>query len=105
MKTAVSLFDTHHLRDGCLVDYWRAQCPQLGRCEKAMKESCTDIFDEIDCRAAVSFCQNEVSGTYENSGAYEAGESWFHLADRARTRCLGLQAATSTTFPRCVATP
>lgn len=34
-----------------------------------MHDSCIEIFDEISCRAAVGFCQDAVSGTYENSGA------------------------------------
>ncbi|TFK85892.1 peptidase S10 serine carboxypeptidase [Polyporus arcularius HHB13444] len=40
----------------------------LPRCEKAIRESCVDIFDAINCRAAVSFCEAEVSAYYESSG-------------------------------------
>ncbi|KAH9921491.1 peptidase S10 serine carboxypeptidase, partial [Epithele typhae] len=40
----------------------------LTRCEKAMQASCVEVHDEINCRAALSFCQEVVSGTYAHSG-------------------------------------
>ncbi|KAI0643713.1 peptidase S10 serine carboxypeptidase [Trametes meyenii] len=40
----------------------------LPRCQKAMKESCVDSFDAIDCRAAVSFCDSELSTGYWATG-------------------------------------
>ncbi|KAI0773779.1 peptidase S10 serine carboxypeptidase [Fomes fomentarius] len=40
----------------------------LPRCNKALQESCVDIFDEINCRAAQSFCQDQVSGVFQRSG-------------------------------------
>ncbi|KAI0751275.1 peptidase S10 serine carboxypeptidase [Daedaleopsis nitida] len=40
----------------------------LPRCQRAMQESCIDIFDEINCQAAVNFCQDQVSGAFEHSG-------------------------------------
>ncbi|KAI0829364.1 peptidase S10 serine carboxypeptidase [Trametes gibbosa] len=40
----------------------------LPRCQKAMQESCVDRFDAIDCRAAVNFCDSELSSAYEASG-------------------------------------
>lgn len=43
---------------------------QLPRCNKALQESCVTIFDEINCRAAQSFCQDQVSGVFERSGMY-----------------------------------
>ncbi|KAM5532725.1 hypothetical protein V8D89_013617 [Ganoderma adspersum] len=40
----------------------------LPRCQTAMQQNCVDIFDEIGCRAAIDFCQSEVSGAFERSG-------------------------------------
>ncbi|PPQ82160.1 hypothetical protein CVT25_015138 [Psilocybe cyanescens] len=33
----------------------------LPRCQKAMRETCIDQFDSINCRAAVNFCDSELS--------------------------------------------
>jgi len=40
----------------------------LPRCEKAMKKSCVDSFDAMDCNAAVNFCDTELSTGYWASG-------------------------------------
>ncbi|KAJ7216528.1 Alpha/Beta hydrolase protein, partial [Mycena pura] len=42
----------------------------LPRCEKAMKTSCIDRFDAIDCRAAVDFCDSTLS-----TGMWASGKS------------------------------
>ena len=34
---------------------------KLPRCQKAMRESCIDQFDSMNCRAAVNFCDSELS--------------------------------------------
>ncbi|KAF4616139.1 hypothetical protein D9613_011461 [Agrocybe pediades] len=33
----------------------------LPRCQKAIRDSCIDMFDSINCRAAVNFCESELS--------------------------------------------
>ncbi|KAG6909081.1 hypothetical protein DXG01_002062 [Tephrocybe rancida] len=38
------------------------------RCEKWLKESCTDTYDKINCRAAFEFCQGEFSAPFYDSG-------------------------------------
>ncbi|KAI0092563.1 Alpha/Beta hydrolase protein [Irpex rosettiformis] len=40
----------------------------LPRCDAAMRQSCIDRFDSIDCRAAVAFCDDELSTGYWASG-------------------------------------
>ncbi|KAI0347016.1 peptidase S10 serine carboxypeptidase [Trametopsis cervina] len=40
----------------------------LPRCNEAMRKSCVDRFDSIDCRAAVAFCDAELSTGYWASG-------------------------------------
>ncbi|KAJ7590812.1 Alpha/Beta hydrolase protein [Mycena floridula] len=40
----------------------------LPRCQKAMAKGCVDTFDMINCRAAVSFCDAELSTGMWNSG-------------------------------------
>lgn len=40
----------------------------LPRCNAAMKRHCVDSFDSIDCRAAVNFCDSELSTGYWASG-------------------------------------
>ncbi|KAI5122141.1 hypothetical protein M0805_000788 [Coniferiporia weirii] len=40
----------------------------LPRCVKAMKESCVDTFDTINCNAAVDFCDSQLSTGYWASG-------------------------------------
>ncbi|KAI0079724.1 peptidase S10, serine carboxypeptidase [Panus rudis PR-1116 ss-1] len=40
----------------------------LPRCLSAMQRNCVDHFDSIDCRAAVNFCDSELSTGYEGSG-------------------------------------
>ncbi|KAJ7507313.1 peptidase S10 serine carboxypeptidase [Mycena galericulata] len=40
----------------------------LPRCQKAMKTSCIDQFDAINCGAAVSFCESELSTGMRASG-------------------------------------
>ncbi|CAL1702100.1 unnamed protein product [Somion occarium] len=40
----------------------------LPRCLNAMQRNCVDHFDSIDCRAAVNFCDSELSTGYWASG-------------------------------------
>ncbi|THH08098.1 hypothetical protein EW146_g9106 [Bondarzewia mesenterica] len=40
----------------------------LPRCEQAMNKYCVKAFDEMSCRAAVDFCNNELSSGYWASG-------------------------------------
>ncbi|KAI0698881.1 Alpha/Beta hydrolase protein [Cytidiella melzeri] len=40
----------------------------LPRCNEAMRRACVDSFDLIDCRAAVAFCDAELSTGYWASG-------------------------------------
>ncbi|KAL5536839.1 hypothetical protein ACEPAF_662 [Sanghuangporus sanghuang] len=40
----------------------------LPRCLKRMQDSCIDTFDEIDCNAAVNFCDDELSARYHALG-------------------------------------
>ncbi|THH20268.1 hypothetical protein EW146_g1054 [Bondarzewia mesenterica] len=40
----------------------------LPRCEQAMNKYCVEAFDEMSCRAAVDFCNNELSSGYWASG-------------------------------------
>ncbi|KAF5372005.1 hypothetical protein D9615_008105 [Tricholomella constricta] len=40
----------------------------LPRCQKAMQKGCIDQFDTINCRAAVNFCDNELSSAMWASG-------------------------------------
>ncbi|KAG6829682.1 hypothetical protein H0H92_003800 [Tricholoma furcatifolium] len=40
----------------------------LPRCQKAMQKACIDQFDQINCRAAVSFCDSELSSAMWASG-------------------------------------
>ncbi|KAL6306731.1 Alpha/Beta hydrolase protein [Sparassis latifolia] len=40
----------------------------LPRCNAAMQKSCIDHFVSMDCRAAVNFCDNELSTGFWNSG-------------------------------------
>ncbi|RDB27312.1 Carboxypeptidase Y [Hypsizygus marmoreus] len=38
------------------------------RCEKRLKESCLDVYDEIDCTAASTFCANELAVPFSSTG-------------------------------------
>jgi len=38
------------------------------RCQNWLKEACVDVFDEINCRAAISTCSSELAGPLDNSG-------------------------------------
>ncbi|KAH9483101.1 Carboxypeptidase Y-like protein A [Psilocybe cubensis] len=40
----------------------------LPRCQKAMRQSCVDRFDSINCQAAVNFCDSELSTAMHASG-------------------------------------
>ncbi|KAG6873260.1 hypothetical protein C0995_001034 [Termitomyces sp. Mi166 len=40
----------------------------IPRCEKWIKESCTDIFDHINCRAAYDFCDGAFSAPFYATG-------------------------------------
>jgi hypothetical protein len=41
---------------------------QMPRCEKKLKESCIDVFDEIGCRAAQQFCDYEIASPFRELG-------------------------------------
>ena len=41
---------------------------QLPRCQAAMRRFCIDVFDEMNCRAAVGFCDSELSTPMRASG-------------------------------------
>ncbi|KAJ7288107.1 Alpha/Beta hydrolase protein [Mycena rebaudengoi] len=40
----------------------------LPRCQKWMKASCQDQFDLINCKAAVAFCEEHITGLYSSTG-------------------------------------
>jgi len=40
----------------------------LPRCQKMLIGSCVDIYDEMDCRAAIQFCESEVEAPYHAKG-------------------------------------
>ncbi|KAJ7129023.1 serine carboxypeptidase [Mycena crocata] len=40
----------------------------IPRCEKLMKKSCLDSFDEIDCAAAMDFCEGQLEGAFWETG-------------------------------------
>ena len=41
---------------------------QLPRCQKALKASCIDTFDNINCDAAGNFCSNELNDPFFATG-------------------------------------
>ena len=41
---------------------------QVPRCEKWIKAACLDVFDEINCNAAISTCSSELSGPFSQTG-------------------------------------
>ncbi|KAI0786433.1 Alpha/Beta hydrolase protein [Abortiporus biennis] len=47
----------------------------LPRCVKSMQRDCIDHFDSIDCRAAVNFCDNELS-----TGLWASGENVYDIS-------------------------
>ncbi|PPR03321.1 hypothetical protein CVT24_012597 [Panaeolus cyanescens] len=47
----------------------------LPRCQKAMQDACIDQFDAINCRAAVSFCDNELS-----TGMWATGRNVYDIS-------------------------
>ncbi|KAF5390406.1 hypothetical protein D9757_005276 [Collybiopsis confluens] len=52
----------------------------LPRCQQRMKDSCLDQFDMINCRAAVSFCDSELS-----TGMWASGRNVYDISKM----CLG----------------
>ncbi|KII89383.1 hypothetical protein PLICRDRAFT_41030 [Plicaturopsis crispa FD-325 SS-3] len=52
----------------------------LPRCEKAWRDNCIDSFDEMNCRAARTFCSTELMGPFESTG-----RSMYDI----RTECIG----------------
>ncbi|KAI0771520.1 peptidase S10 serine carboxypeptidase [Trametes elegans] len=40
----------------------------LPRCQKGLENNCVDHFDAIDCKAALDFCESELTSAYEASG-------------------------------------
>ncbi|GJJ11597.1 hypothetical protein Clacol_005832 [Clathrus columnatus] len=40
----------------------------IPRCEALLQKSCGDIYDEMDCRAAVSFCGDEFTEPFRKTG-------------------------------------
>ncbi|OBZ71968.1 Carboxypeptidase Y A [Grifola frondosa] len=62
----------------------------LPRCQEAMRQNCVDQFDAMNCRAAVNFCDSELSTGYWASGrnVYDiskmcVGDSLCYLEDAA----------------------
>ncbi|KAJ7099722.1 peptidase S10 serine carboxypeptidase [Mycena epipterygia] len=47
----------------------------LPRCQKLMQQSCIDQFDAIDCRAAVNFCDSELS-----TGMWASGRNVYDIS-------------------------
>ncbi|KIM42877.1 hypothetical protein M413DRAFT_444511 [Hebeloma cylindrosporum] len=47
----------------------------LPRCKKAMQESCIDQFDSMSCRAAVKFCDSELS-----TGMWATGKNVYDIS-------------------------
>lgn len=47
----------------------------LPRCQKAMQASCIDQFDAIDCRAAVNFCDSQLS-----TGMWASGRNVYDIS-------------------------
>lgn len=64
MKTAVSDILSFIVRSASYANL------QLPRCQKVMLASCIDQFDLINCGAAVTFCDNELS-----TGMWASGPS------------------------------
>ncbi|KAF7366503.1 Carboxypeptidase [Mycena sanguinolenta] len=52
----------------------------LPRCQKLMQAGCIDQFDAINCRAAVNFCDNELS-----SGMWASGRNVYDISNM----CIG----------------
>lgn len=65
MKQAVCLFRSHVQFPGANEVHFPVQVP---RCKKWMKEACLDVFDEINCSAALSFCSSQLSGPFSETG-------------------------------------
>ncbi|KIJ51025.1 hypothetical protein M422DRAFT_59045 [Sphaerobolus stellatus SS14] len=40
----------------------------IPRCEKMLKESCVDVYDQMGCEAAENFCSNEMEGPFMDTG-------------------------------------
>ncbi|KAF8164869.1 Alpha/Beta hydrolase protein [Crassisporium funariophilum] len=47
----------------------------LPRCQKAMREACIDQFDSMNCRAAVNFCDSELS-----TGMWASGRNVYDIS-------------------------
>lgn len=47
----------------------------LPRCEKAMQKSCIEQFDAMNCRAAVAFCDSELS-----TGMWASGRNYYDIS-------------------------
>lgn len=77
MKKAVSGLLPHRAtRKRCervLTSVHHELARQLPRCQKAMNDHCVETFDEMNCRAAVGFCDSEMSTGYWASGQYCIG--------------------------------
>lgn len=41
---------------------------QIPRCEKWVKESCLDVYDDMSCGAAMDFCTNELEVPFFTTG-------------------------------------
>jgi hypothetical protein len=52
---------------------------QLSRCQKWATSSCVDVFDGMNCEAAMSFCSAELVAPFFNTSAFYSS---------ARERCL-----------------
>ena len=43
---------------------------QLPRCEAWIKESCQDVYDDVGCKAAMSFCDAEIDAPFSSLGLF-----------------------------------
>jgi len=62
----------------------------LPRCEKMIKESCTDTFDAIGCSAANMFCSSEITQTF-----YQLGLNVYDISKK----CSEEEMSTSLCYP------
>lgn len=56
---------------------------KIPRCEALLKTSCVDLYDEMNCRAAVDFCGSEFSGPFFKTGKHHSTQRW-HDTDELR---------------------
>lgn len=87
IKTAVGKFLNH----GQSLTFRSFQLP---RCHSTIKRSCIDLFDEIDCRAALSFCDTQTGSAFWATGEQTC------IVDGDLIILNDAQGGTYTTYPR-----